>query len=99
MYLLEEWTSLHQEHIEAWRTAQEVRSNTKRLLQTRLLIREQDHEQFETRVGDIRTRAVKSLADFLKLQRKLTSGGGELQSAGWRGGPEPSSLPHGRCTG
>lgn len=93
--MLEEWSSLDVEHIEAWRTAQEVRSNTKRLLKTRTLIVEEDHQQFEISVKDTRDRAVKALADFLKLQRKLTSRSESSTSGQDARNSEPRSLQHG----
>ncbi|XP_006818668.1 syntaxin-17-like, partial [Saccoglossus kowalevskii] len=63
----QQWSKLNTEHINASRTVQQLKANVREMEKTRNQIRDEDLDEFDRRVQDIKEEAISAILGFIDL--------------------------------
>ncbi|XP_012939943.1 syntaxin-17 isoform X2 [Aplysia californica] len=61
----EDWNALHKEQVNASRTVQQITANIKEIEKARDKVRDEDLEEFDARVKEVKMKALSSMQEFL----------------------------------
>ncbi|KAI1894146.1 hypothetical protein AGOR_G00112810 [Albula goreensis] len=90
----QQWEKLHQEHINASRTVQQLRANMREMEKLCGRVRVEDAEALENLVHPVKERASAAARDFLRLHAESAGSLGPPQTAPKGSSLEPSTLSH-----
>ncbi|XP_041039560.1 syntaxin-17 isoform X1 [Carcharodon carcharias] len=85
-----QWDKLHQEHINASRTVQQLRANMREMETLCLRVRDEDSQALEKIIKPVQKRAAAAVLEFLKLHSELVEEPGGHCNMGNSQGPHSS---------
>lgn len=65
----EDWVGLHKEQVNASRTVQQVKANLRELERTRSQVKDEDVDQFDTQVQEVKVKAIAAVESFLRISQ------------------------------